>query len=302
MRPKIIIIFPYRGYAKGSGHERLFWKVVERCREIAKDDRPVVVLNADTEHRKGAAAFLENRNSHRVEVHRVWSVDTCQMWLSGWGYVLDKYPKKDRIIQLPGDIDWVARSQDFFKHLDGFLKCGEQSNLAIGDFDAGGRFDAKTLIDYYGTYALMANWFPEITNKVLQLPLNRPRSEFLNIDVATLRKLLDYRKFAYEQTLNMLIRLWDFQTHDWQHGIQVRSHSLGKLADEGNSRQYRECLDQIERAERMLKMLWREIYLPETQRFDREDIWDRYHDLDQRSTSVRQTARIIIGNLLKVGS
>lgn len=299
-RIKTIIIFPYRGFERGGNHERLFWRLIDRCKVVAKDERPVVVLNADTERRGGASAFSLDRRSRALDVHRVWSVDTCQMWLSGWGYVLDKYDKHERLVQLPGDLDWVAHSKDFFRHLDEFLRSGDRVNLMIGDFEAGGRFDAKSLIDYYGTYALMANWFPEITNRVLQLPLNRPRSEFLNIDVATLRQLLDYRKFAYEQTLNMLIRLWDFQTHDWQRGIVVRSHSLGTLGDEGSRRQYRECLDQIERAERMLKMLWREIYVPDTTRSDIEGVWERYHELDQRSTSVRQTARIIIGNLLKV--
>jgi hypothetical protein len=302
MRIKTIIVFPYSGYSEGSDRERLFWKVVEHCREIARDDCPVVVLNADTEDRGEATAFRQDGRARTVEPYRVWSVDTCQMWLAGWGYVLDNHSNVERIIQLPGDIDWVQQSAEFFRRLDTFLALGEQLDLVIGDFESGGRFNAKDLIDYYGTYALMANWFPEVTNKILQMPLNRPRSEFLNIDVKTLRRVLAHRKFAYEQTLNMLIRLWDFKSHDWQRGTVVRSHSLGTLSDEGSARQYRECLDQIERTERMLKMLWREINWSNAEQAEPEGVWERYHELDHRSTSVRQNARIIIGNLLKVGT
>jgi hypothetical protein len=304
-RKKTIILFPYSGYAAGSGREELFWNMVERCRRITGDERPVVVVNADTEGRGEAEAFRRDQRSDGVDAYRVWSVDTCQMWLAGWGHVLDgdDANEVERIIQLPGDIDWVVEQGTFFQKLDGFLALGDSMNLVIGDFEAGGRFNAKDLIDYYGTYALMANWFPEVTNKILQMPLNRPRSEFLNIDVETLRRVLKHRKFAYEQTLNILIRLWDFESRTWQDGIGVHSHSLGTLRDDAGSRQYRECLDQIERTERMLKMLWREINWSEDgERAEAERVWERYHELDHRSTAVRQNARIIIGNLLKVGS
>jgi hypothetical protein len=295
-----MIVFPYSGYQKGSDREALFWKVVAHCREIAGDPKPTVVLNADTGLRGGAKAFQKDSRSKTVDVCRVWSVDTCQMWLAGWGHILDHYPRIERIVQLPGDLDWVEAHGEFFLRLDSFLVLGDPFNLIIGDFETSGRFSAKNLIDYYGTYALMANWFPEITNKILQMPLNRPRSEFLNVSVKTLRELLAVRKFAYEQTLNMLIRLWDFKTQEWKRGVSVHSHSFGTLSDESSFRQYRECLDQIERTERMLKMLWREIHV--VGKNESDEMWDRYHELDQRSTSVRQNARIIIGNLLKVGS
>jgi hypothetical protein len=296
------------------------------------------------------------------------------MWLSGWGYVIDKFVEKgvSRIVQLPGDVESVKDEQDFFNSLKEFIAFGDPWDIIIGDFSSGSRFNAKDLIDWYGTYALMANWFPDITQAILKLRLNKPRSEFLNIRVETLSTLLEYRKFAYEQTLNMLIRSWDpdkgnqllfsvgsdlvgeldkcemptrlreqFQgcgkaltpqtlvdvrqagsnwiivdadkkyfvqsenqtlnvyegQGDWRY--EIFRHMLGEFRDDSSFREYRVCLDQIERTERMLKLLWREINEPTSQ--SEKDFIEDYHALDRRSTSIRENARIIIRNLLRVG-
>jgi hypothetical protein len=156
VRLKTMIVFPYSGYQKGSDREALFWKVVAHCREIAGDPKPTVVLNADTGLRGGAKAFQKDSRSKTVDVCRVWSVDTCQMWLAGWGHILDHYPRIERIVQLPGDLDWVEAHGEFFLRLDSFLVLGDPFNLIIGDFETSGRFSAKNLIDYYGTYAVSA--------------------------------------------------------------------------------------------------------------------------------------------------
>lgn len=217
-----------------------------------------------------------------------------------------------RIIQLPGDIDSVKHNNDFFNQLKGFI-AHTKFDIVIGDFSTEGRFNAKDLIDSYGTYALLANWFPEVTQAILQLPLNKPRSEFLNVRTNTLKKLLDVRKFAYEQTVNMLIHSWDFKRGKWK--FKIHSHKLGVLTDDGSFREYTECLDQIERTERMIKLLWREIHKPSDDSTNKsrtkrngskkkeniyQDFIDIYHVLDKRSTSIRENARIIISNLLKV--
>ncbi|OEU63954.1 MAG: hypothetical protein BBJ57_13935 [Desulfobacterales bacterium PC51MH44] len=313
MKTKAILIFPYSGYENKSERSKMFWRMVECCHDYAGDKHPIVILNKDTEKREQAAAFLQDKRSKdEVEILRVWSVDTCQMWLAGWGHVIDNCKGVSRIIQLPGDIDSVSTNTDFFNQLKGFITY-TKFDIVIGDFSTEGRFNAKDLIDSYGTYALLANWFPEVTQEILHLPLNRPRSEFLNIRTRTLKRLLDERKFAYEQTVNMLIHSWDFRKGKWK--FKIHAHKLGILTDDGSFRQYTECLDQIERTERMIKLLWREVHKPNddlTKKSENkqsvskknekiyEDFIDKYHVLDKRSTSIRENARIIISNLLKV--
>jgi hypothetical protein len=298
-------MFPYSGYNSAEEREALFWDLVDCCRKETGKQAPIIVLNRDTEIRGKAKAFLENKRVAKgdVFVHRCWAVDTCQMWLAGWGYVLDNPETKedDRIVQLPGDIDTVS-GQDgsreaFFNELGAFISRGTW-DFIIGDFASGDMFNAKELIDLYGTYALMANWFPDVAqaSRLAPLKLNRLRSEFINIRVSTLKDLLKVRKFAYEQTLNMLIRSWDFGNNQWK--FEITKKDLGIIKDDSSFRQYRDCLDQIERTERMLKLLWREIHEPGFK--DPDKFIEEYDRLDRRSTSIRENARIIILNLLEL--
>ena len=111
----------------------------------------------------------------------------------------------------------------------------------------------------------MANWFPEISKIIRSLPLNRARSEFLNIKTSVLRDLLiNNRNFAYEQTLNFLIKSWNYDEAKWKYNISVSP--LGSLSDNKSIRDYRSCIDQIERIERMLSLLWREIKEPKKEK------------------------------------
>jgi hypothetical protein len=294
---RTVIPFPYRGYEAKSPRETNFRKVVDKC-GAATGTIPIIVLNRDTVERGTAKTFLQEfEKSGSVEIVRVWSVDTCQMWLAGWGYVLDQYPRTARIAQVPGDIEHVADQKKFFANLVNFLHAGQPA-VVVGDFATGEHLSAKDLIDRYGTLPLLANWFPEVSRGILDIPLSKPRSEFLNIKREVLRTLLENRKFAYEQTLNMLIRLWYTEDFQWTDGIA--GHDLGVVGDDSAYREYRDCLDQVERTERMLRLIWREIREPEAlgdpEKY-REYIKE-YIDLDQRSTAIRETAIITIRNLI----
>jgi len=135
-------------------------------------------------------------------------------------------------------------------------------------------------------------------NRRLTGRFNHPRTEFLNISAKRLRQALKHRKFAYEQTLNMLIQL----SHEWGVNYweeQVEIVSLGEIEDDTSFRMYTECLDQIERTERMLKVIWREREWKQSP--PREEQIDRFEVLDQRSTAIRETAAIIIKNMLSAG-
>ena len=177
-KSKVVIIFPYQGYENSSKCEWYFWWTVDKCREI--DPKPIVMLPRSTAIRGDAASFIKDKRYKTLEVVQTWSVDTCQTWLAGWGHVLDNYPKIERVVQIPGDIDYVYEDVEFYENLGDFIKI-TSSDIAIGDFRTGDKYSAKSLVDTYGSYPLLANWFPEISKGIRALPLHRPRSEFLNI-------------------------------------------------------------------------------------------------------------------------
>ena len=299
---KPIIIFPYQGYENNKQCEWYFWWTVERCKEI--DPKPIVVLPRTTVIRGDAASFIKDERYKTLEVVQTWSVDTCQTWLTGWGHVLDNYPKTERIVQIPGDMDYVNDDVDFYDNLGRFIEI-TSSDIAIGDFGTGDKYSAKSLVDTYGTYSLVANWFPEISYSIRALPLHRPRSEFLNIKTSVLRELLiNNRNFAYEQTLNFLIKSWNYDETKWKYNISISP--LGSLSDNKSFRDYRSCIDQIERIERMLSLLWREIREPKK----KDDLSDKkfeehytafsneYDNLRTKSKGIMETARTTLRSLL----
>lgn len=304
MKAKPLIIFPYLGYENNKKCEWYFWWTVDRCKEI--DPKPIVMIPADTIIRNDAVSFLKDHRYPGLEVVPTWAVDTCQTWLAGWGYILDHYPEAERIVQIPGDIDFVEEDVEFYNNLTRFIKTAS-SDIVIGDFRTSNQYSAKSLVDTYGTYSLLANWFPEISKSIRSLPLNRPRSEFLNIRTAVLRELIiKNRNFAYEQTLNFLVRCWNYDDSKWRYDIAPSF--LGTLSDDKSFRHYRGCIDQIERIERMLSLLWREIKEPRK----KDNIGDKefeylytvfsneYDKLYARSKGIVESARITLRALLGV--
>src|SRR5208283_430167 len=176
-----------------------------------------------------------------------------------------------------------------------------------GDFRTGDQYSAKSLVDTYGTYSLLANWFPEISRSIKSLPLNRPRSEFLNIKTSVLRELLiNNRNFAYEQTLNFLIKCWNYEETKWKYNISISL--LGTLSDNESFRNYRASIDQIERTEKMLSLLWREIKAPKkTESVSDKSFEEKYtifsneyDKLSTKSKGIMDTARTTLRALLGV--
>jgi len=303
-KSKVIIIFPYLGYGNSSKCEWYFWWTVDKCREV--DPKPIVMLPRSTVIRGNADSFIKDKRYNTLEVIQTWSVDTCQTWLAGWGHVLDNYPEIERIIQIPGDIDYIHEDVNFYNNLGNFIKI-TNSDITIGDFRTGDKYSAKSMVDTYGTYPLLASWFPEISQGVRGLPLNRPRSEFLNIKTSVLRDLLiNNKNFAYEQTLNFLIKSWDYNKTKWKYNISISA--LGTLSDEKSFRDYRGCIDQIERTERMLSLLWREIREPirnkdtSNKKFEQQYtiFSNNYDNLRSKSKGIMETARTTLRALLGV--
>ena len=304
MRSKPVIIFPYHGYENNEECKWYFWKTIDRCHEI--DLKPIVVLSRGTVIRQDAASFIKDKRYNTLEVVQAWSVDTCQTWLSGWGHVLDNYPQVERIVQIPGDIDYVKEHVEFYDNLEGFIKT-TGSDIAIGDFGTEEKDCPKGLVDTYGTYSLLANWFPEISKSIRSLSLNRPRSEFLNIKTSVLRDLIiNNRNFAYEQTLNFLIKSWNYNKAKWRYNIST--HPLGNLSDHKSIRDYSSCIDQIERIERILSLLWREIKEPKKKvtiserKFEEQYtvFSNEYDNLRRKSKGIMETARTTLRAILGV--
>ncbi|TVQ47714.1 MAG: hypothetical protein EA365_03240 [Gloeocapsa sp. DLM2.Bin57] len=365
MTTRAIIIFPHGGL-KNKVQSGIFWKLFDCCTKTTLNP-PVVVVNMETKQKGKAAIFYNDIivNNRQLDLVEIWAVDTCQRWLTGWGYVLDNYPDTERLVLLPGDteqigglsikhilnkletiedklgeifelgktgdvnillqeiaiyleseeinqlIKFMGNVNQFIDKLQQFLDLGSYYNhdipdIILGDYITGLEFSAKDLIDRYGTFPLLANWFPTITRHINQIQeidewerngVKKPRSEFLNIKRETLQELLAYKPFAYEQTLNILIRSWDFKSNIWKY--KIAKFTLGILQDDNSFRKYRECLDQIERTERMLRVLWKEINEPKNLE-DYQRFVDSYEQLDVRSTAIREAATIVLRSLLQI--
>jgi hypothetical protein len=313
---KILIFFPYSGYKSGNKRKTVFWELIENCQTYSNHS-PLVIVNNDTINRNQADDFLTHPLRRTIDIQKVWAVDTCQMWLHGWGKIIDDNKKVSdtkkirRIVQIPGDLENVSNRKIMYRKLEDFVKLdvdaetGRYWDIALGDFQTD-TYSSKNLIDVYGTLPLLANWFPLLSEKIFSLELYKPRTEFLNLRVEFLEDhLKNFRKFAYEQTLNMLIHSWDFKKKNLKEEYKIKIFPLGEIKDDSGFRGYQGCLDQIERTERMLKLLWRE---KEAEKWkddknapsEREfrDFIDRYDRLTQRSQAICETAKVTIRSLL----
>ena len=149
---------------------------------------------------------------------------------------------------------------------------------------------AKQLIDTYGTYGLLYNWFPAQAQGIAKIT-SKPRTEFFAIGHNYLRYALKRRWYPYEQTVVLLL-----------HGMQGRNPvreiekiELGEIEDEPQGRKsLAGAMQQIERTERVLKLYWRELY--ESQ----EPNWpDKFKKLDAQSEQIRGAAMVIFEQVLQ---
>jgi hypothetical protein len=142
----------------------------------------------------------------------------------------------------------------------------------------------------FGTYPLTFNWFPDVARKVQNMNIKRPRSEFLAASLKFLEEILPFkRKFAYEETLALLIHALSDTQKKWKIG----KVDIGVIRDYEQDRGFREANDQIERMERLLKLLWREM-----NGGDNFDV-DEFERLDRRSKAIREAAMVSLGNFLR---
>ena len=99
-----------------------------------------------------------------------------------------------------------------------------------------------------------------------------------------------YRKFSYEETLALLIHA----IHDGRLK-KIAKQDIGIVEDYGGDRGYTEAIDQLERTERMLKLLWRKREGALGQNFPTGE----FENLDAHSTAIRRNAMICFRNFLE---
>lgn len=149
---------------------------------------------------------------------------------------------------------------------------------------------AKQLIDTYGTYGLLYNWFPAEAQGLRKIT-DKPRSEFIALGHDYLKTaLVSQRWYAYEQTIVILLQ--------GMQGVRsmrsMKKVDLGEISDEPAGRgDLAGAMQQVERTERVLKLYWRELKAPQ------DPLWpEKFRVLDHQSEQIRGAAMVILQQIL----
>jgi hypothetical protein len=286
-----VVIYPFRGPGDFADLEELY-RLVER---LAADPqtyaRPLTVIDRKThlalERNRRYAAFRQEIVARHSDILDAWCVDTCQMWYSGLGLAFERGKPGDVYWLVPGDFNYgTTVGKEVLSRLHDLPEiCVELAqDVCVGEI-ATDHCNSKQLIDTYGTFALLYNWFPAEAQEIRQFT-ERPRSEFFAVRHDFLREMLRQRWYAYEQTVVMLL-------HAVFRGGRISRFFVGDICDLPEGRDsLNSAMQQVERTERVLKNLWRE-------RHESQPGWsEQYRTLEAQSEQVLRTAFVILHNLL----
>lgn len=286
-----VIIYPFR-HPGDYTDLRALYELVERLdTDKRRYARPITVMDRKTYYAmNGDKTFLEFRQKtveRTSEILDAWCVDTCQMWYSGLGMAFESGGPEDVYWIIPGDFNYgtvpggevLGRLHDLpeiIMELD--------QDFCVGEI-AASPHNSKQLIDTYGTFGLLYNWFPAEAQEIRQFT-ERPRSEFFAVRHGFLRENLSRRWFAYEQTVVMLLEAVFNQK-------RISRFFVGNISDLPEGRETLvSAMQQVDRTERVLKTVWRE------RNHSRTGWVDEYRALESQSEQVRRTAVTILHNLL----
>jgi len=253
--------------------------------------RPITVMDCKTPRALARDSrflrFCRQTVARHSDILEAWCVDTCQMWYCGLGMACSRGQARDVYWLIPGDFNYgTPVGREVLSRLHDLPEiCAELGpDVCIGEITAEPN-NSKQLIDTYGTFALLYNWFPAEAREIRQYT-ERPRSEFLALRHAFLEEALTRRWYAYEQTVVLLLRAVFRQR-------SISRFSVGNISDLPEGRDtLAAAVHQVERTERVLKALWRE-------RHENEPGWlDRYRQLDLQSEQVVRSALTIFQSLL----
>jgi len=286
-----VVIYPYRQPNDCADLAQLYQLIGRLNRKKDVYARPITVIDRKTHYaNEGNKQFLEFRKktvARHSDILDAWGVDTCQMWYSGLGQAFERGGEEDVYWLIPGDFNYGSPvGQEVLSRLHDLPEiCLElQQSVCIGEI-ATDHTNSKQLIDTYGTFALLYNWFPAEAQEIRQYT-ERPRSEFFAVRHRFLREVLRHRWFAYEQTVVMLLQaVFNRQP--------ISRFFVGHISDLPEGREsLASVMQQVERTERVLKTLWRE-------RNHAKPGWtEQFRLLETQSEQVRRTAVILLQNLL----
>jgi hypothetical protein len=286
-----VVIYPFQQPADYTDLRHLYELVARLDANKKTYSRPITVMDRKTHlamaDHPAFLAFKKNTVAQCSDVLDEWCVDTCQMWYSGLGAAFERGGAEDVYWLIPGDFNYGSSAgQEVLGRLNDLPEIIVEldQDMCIGEI-AADHNHPKQLIDTYGTFALLYNWFPTQAKEIRQFT-ERPRSEFFAIRHSFLAEMLALRWYPYEQTVVMLI-------HAVFGRKAISRFSVGNISDLPEGRESLAAIcQQIERTERVLKSLWRE-------RHHEERGWmERYRILKDRSEQIRDGALTILENLL----
>jgi hypothetical protein len=286
-----VVIYPFQQPGDYADLEPLYQLVARLGADTKKYARPITVLDRKTHFANDANKrfldFRQNTVARHSKILDAWCVDTCQMWYSGLGQAFEEGGEEDVYWLIPGDFNYgspVGLEILCRLHLLPEICLEQKHDLCIGEI-ATNHGHSKQLIDTYGTFALLYNWFPAEAQEIRQYT-QRPRSEFFALRHRFLREALLRRWYAYEQTVVMLLQAVTFRQ-------RISQFFVGDISDLPEGREsLASALQQVERTERVLKSLWCE-------RSHANPGWlEQYRVLENQSEQVRRTALILLKNLL----
>lgn len=286
-----VVIYPFKQPGDYSDLQPLYEMIAKLDSDKEKYSRPITVIDRKTSltmnSNKEFLEFKQAKVARHSDVLEAWCVDTCQMWYSGLGAAIDHGAPDDVYWLIPGDFNYgspvgrevLAQLQRLPEALGG----GEQ-DLCIGEITLQAE-SSKQLIDTYGTFPMLLNWFPAEARGIRQLT-RRPRSEFFAIRHSFLEEVLRQRWYAYEQTT--VILLWAIFSH------RLVGHSLlGDISDLPlGSESLATSVIQVERIEWMLRNFWLE------RNQEMASLEEEYQHLQSRSEQIRRVAEILFENAL----
>lgn len=286
-----VITYPFHHPTDLGDLEHLYGMIARLDADKATYARPITVIDRKTREAmsksKRHVNFREKTIAGCSDIVDAWCVDTCQMWYTGLGEAFDRGRSGDTYWVIPGDFNYGSpMGRDLLSHLHDLPEiCDElDQDVCVGEVHTD-HTNSKQLIDDYGTFALLYNWFPEEAKAIREFT-ERPRSEFIAIRHEFLKKMLHRRWYGYEQTVVILLHaIFDHK--------KVSRYFVGEVSDLGGEKEsLSSAMQQIERTERVLKTLWRE------QHHTKKDWVKEYRHLEDQSGLLRKTAFTILGNLL----
>jgi hypothetical protein len=287
-----VIIYPFRQPSHYSDLQGLYQLVARLDADKTKYARPLTVMDRKThyamENDPSFTEFRKNTVAKHSDILDAWCVDTCQMWYAGLGTAFESGAADDVYWLIPGDFNYgTPVGQEVLGRLhdlpDIILELDQ--DFCIGEI-ATDHNNAKQLLDTYGTFALLYNWFPNEAGEIRQFT-ERPRSEFFALRHGFLREVLAQRWYAYEQTVVMLLQAVFTKK-------RISRFLVGDISDLPEGREsLSSAMQQVERTERVLKSVWRDHNHP------RAGWSEQYRVLENQSEQVRRTALTILQNILQ---